>query len=734
MVEAGANSVGAMGRMGSHLRGHWHTYWYWFRKATATMFDQGLISGSNFLLTLTLAKWLGPTEYGAYAIMFSVFLLLGNLHQALLLEPMSVFQPSVYPEQRREYIGSVLWLHAILSAIFMAGMAVTAVVFSMKGLPILANAATGVIAGVPCILLLWTARAASYLDCRPAKAAMASVLYCAVLMTSLVLVYRAKVLSPLVTYSLMSLAALTTGLFLLKQLRPVMGSGRSPGIAEVWKRHWDYGRWSLAGVGVQWLDINCYYLLTGTFLGIREAGAVAALVSFMLPINHIMAGSSRLLLPYLARTASTKGPLAIGRITQRFAFGFFGMTALYWALISILRYPAMHLLYGSKFLEFAPYVPWALLCFNFASATFPRELGLRAVKAPSVLVRSSCVSATFSVIIGTTLVWRFGFIGVFLATASVSMIHLTVVNIFFRWEMKRLAAQQDRHLAAGAVLQSSKGARQLPVLVYHHVGPRRRGVLRSLTVSPRRFERQIAVLARSGYTTPSEAQVLSWLRGESELPPKSVMLTFDDAYKDICVYALPVLKRHGFTALIFVVTGQIGGTNAFDRSMGGVSLQTMSADDIAYWAGQGFDFGSHTRGHRRLPMLSAEELAHEIEGSRLDFEEVLKRPAISFAYPYGAFDETTEFVAKKSYRLLFTTERGVNTRGTSAARIHRTVTHHMDTIADTVCRARWGWSPIEVFREGFVSPVRPLLTAFRSRYVGGAPLIEDQLSEEGPGA
>ena len=58
------------------------------------MLDQGLISGSNFVIGVLLARWLLPAQYGAYALAFSVFLLVSFLHQALLTEPQRVFGPS----------------------------------------------------------------------------------------------------------------------------------------------------------------------------------------------------------------------------------------------------------------------------------------------------------------------------------------------------------------------------------------------------------------------------------------------------------------------------------------------------------------------------------------------------------------------------------------------------------------------------------------------------------------
>ena len=86
------------------------------------MLDHGLISGSNFLLGVLLARWLEPQQFGTYNLAFSSFLLISVVYQALVLEPQSVFATSTYRHEPRQYMGSLLRLHGILvfSALFLA--------------------------------------------------------------------------------------------------------------------------------------------------------------------------------------------------------------------------------------------------------------------------------------------------------------------------------------------------------------------------------------------------------------------------------------------------------------------------------------------------------------------------------------------------------------------------------------------------------------------------------------
>src|SRR5918993_1100535 len=100
---------------------------------------------------------------------------------------------------------------------------------------------------------------------------------------------------------------------------------------------------------------------------------------------------------------------------------------------------------------------------------------------------------------------------------------------------------------------------KVPVLVYHHVGPKRPDTLPALTITPDRFEPQVKWLKDRGFTSITPSVYADWLQGRCGLPAKPVMITFDDGYEENCMHAYPVLRRYGLGAVVFVVSGQIGG-------------------------------------------------------------------------------------------------------------------------------------------------------------------------------
>jgi len=235
---------------------------------------------------------------------------------------------------------------------------------------------------------------------------------------------------------------------------------------------------------------------------------------------------------------------------------------------------------------------------------------------------------------------------------------------------------------------------RLAVLLYHHIGlptPETKNL--SLTITPKKFERQVRWLHWRGYTTITPAQWLAWCAGGESLPEKPILLTFDDAYADITKHALPVLERYSFRSAVFVISGQVGGLSAWD----GLPLMTM--EQIQHWATRGIEIGAHTRTHPDLTTVPNDLTADEVRGSKEDLMGAGLRP-LSFAYPYGCFDDRVRKSVDGVFPLAFTCEEGLNDLRTDPLLLRRTMVQPGDTILDIELRAALGRSPLNSVRSG----------------------------------
>ena len=177
------------------------------------------------------------------------------------------------------------------------------------------------------------------------------------------------------------------------------------------------------------------------------------------------------------------------------------------------------------------------------------------------------------------------------------------------------------------------------VLCYHALSPTWPA---DLSIHPEAFERQLRGLAGRGYRGATLRQAIEGPPGE-----RTVAVTFDDAYLSVLELALPILDRVGWPASVYVPSAWPGRGEpmrwpGIDQWLGGPhehELACMSWEQLRDLAGHGWEVGSHTRTHPRLPEVGDAQLDDELAGSRADCEAGLGAACDTLAYPYGAVDE-----------------------------------------------------------------------------------------------
>ena len=192
-----------------------------------------------------------------------------------------------------------------------------------------------------------------------------------------------------------------------------------------------------------------------------------------------------------------------------------------------------------------------------------------------------------------------------------------------RWERRRSDAAYD--------------TAKLPILMYHRCAPGGNERLARYRIQPDAFEQQLRYLRYNDYRTATFAEWRAARAAKRPLRGRRVILTFDDGFADFAEFAWPLLKKYGFGATVFLVTGRIGETSDWDAAYGDTA-PLMDWNQILDLQANGIEFGSHTVNHRHLPALSPAEAATELLQSRLNLEQRLERPVRSLAYPFGQYE------------------------------------------------------------------------------------------------
>lgn len=197
---------------------------------------------------------------------------------------------------------------------------------------------------------------------------------------------------------------------------------------------------------------------------------------------------------------------------------------------------------------------------------------------------------------------------------------------FWRAARKGLGAERWERVTRG-----------VPVLMYHAFGERDEGD--RYVISRRALSRQLRLLSLLGYRGVELAEVARCLR-EGRLPPRrAVAVTIDDGYLDNLEVAEPVLRRHGFPATVFLVSGKLGGVNDWTAEGALASRPLLSVSQARKLRERGIAIGAHTRTHPALPEEGDDAVREQIEGSRRDLEQALGGEISAFAYPFGRFEE-----------------------------------------------------------------------------------------------
>jgi peptidoglycan/xylan/chitin deacetylase (PgdA/CDA1 family) len=202
--------------------------------------------------------------------------------------------------------------------------------------------------------------------------------------------------------------------------------------------------------------------------------------------------------------------------------------------------------------------------------------------------------------------------------------------------MKRQAAILLGLLVAAGTFAKEKQVPQkdgasVPILIFHSVRPYRPTDLkrvRRYIATPDTLDKELGYLKENGYISVSFDDLAHRLLLGSPLPPKPLIISFDDGWASQYEYALPLLKKYGFIATFFIFTNAIGVKNF------------MNWDQVLALEEAGMQIGCHSKSHPFLTRIKSEEaLREEIFGAKQIIETHLRKTVTAYDYPFGLYND-----------------------------------------------------------------------------------------------
>ncbi len=203
-------------------------------------------------------------------------------------------------------------------------------------------------------------------------------------------------------------------------------------------------------------------------------------------------------------------------------------------------------------------------------------------------------------------------------------------------------------------------SRYISVLMYHRVGNFKSiNEHRALYCKLKRFSFQMWFLNFFKYNVISLTQALYLISSKQPIPPKCVVLTFDDGYYDFYKYAYPILKKYKFPATVYVLSELIGKKAVWFEKENRETPFLLTKEELLNLSSNDIEIGSHGKTHVKLSEISLDKAEEEIMDSKRKLEKLLNKEIIHFCYPYGKFNKNViELVKKAGYRSAVTCIRG----------------------------------------------------------------------------
>ena len=185
----------------------------------------------------------------------------------------------------------------------------------------------------------------------------------------------------------------------------------------------------------------------------------------------------------------------------------------------------------------------------------------------------------------------------------------------------------------------------VPILAYHKISNKHEWGITSVRI--RQFESQVRYLSQQNYQTISLERYITGDYKSSRQQPL-IIITFDDADESVYHHAFPILKAHGFTATLFVITDFVGKNNSWDANLGGRCSRHLEWKQIKALVKEGWEIGSHTATHPDLVRLPSDQAETELRQSKEFISRQIDQPVRFLSYPFNRFEQRIISLAKQT--------------------------------------------------------------------------------------
>jgi O-antigen/teichoic acid export membrane protein len=387
--------------------------------------DQGIISVSNFLATLVLARNASPTELGVYAVGFTTLRLLRAFQEGIIIQPLNTYGAAMNYSTFRNYASNTGFIQLMVALASAAGVALLGWVLILFG-----NDTAG-----PGIFSLWSVflwwQLAEFI--RRTLYTRGKIAY-AVFNTSIGNLFRLGIMFVLANQSQLTGATGISAIAMGSLISFIPGiwqtrsywSIKNIDLRMTWKRNWGFGKWILGSSTAHWFAVEFYPVLTAGIVSFAAAGAYRALQNLVAPIHVLLMATDTFLTPRAAKIYSQKGIPALSRIL-RTTYLILGVPIIAMLAIALL-FPEflLELFYGETYLQYSNGIVLMVIFYLLLYFSSPAQTALKAVRIGQPIFIANLIAITAMLTFGVWLILQWGVYGT-LAGQVVSALIICVI-------------------------------------------------------------------------------------------------------------------------------------------------------------------------------------------------------------------------------------------------------------------------------------------------------------------
>lgn len=228
-------------------------------------------------------------------------------------------------------------------------------------------------------------------------------------------------------------------------------------------------------------------------------------------------------------------------------------------------------------------------------------------------------------------------------------------------------------IKTSAPVMTTENSISLPILMYHSIVDNPQKTCKYV-ITPQTFESDMKYLKEHGYSTITTKQLIKYVNLSEPLPEKPIIITFDDGMYNNMYYAMPILKKYGFSAVFSIVGAytdeysESGIANPDYSYLRWCDIKSICDDSIIEFGNHSYNFHSYSGDRFGSQKKKSETTLDYINAFYQDTQKLQSafytncnfKPII-YTYPFGSYsDESSRVLKKMGFLMSLSCTEGIN--------------------------------------------------------------------------